>query len=107
MGIDTVNLNTTLSALDDSYDTITGDSGTSVIISDGFGDFTLSELSSLGLSFDQDLTVTVNANNLDLLELTDAESSLMLDTGDATTLRTMGIDFINTDYGTIEIDDWV
>jgi hypothetical protein len=105
----TVNLNTSLSALSamgiDSIDADSDGGVGSVIISGGFGDFTLSELSSLGLSFDQDLTVTVDSYDLSSLGLTtDVESSLMLGSGEAAeTLRDMGIDIINVDGDDIDL----
>ena len=38
------------------------------------------------------------------LDFTDAESSLMLSTGDAENLRDMGIDFINGQDGLIDVE---
>jgi hypothetical protein len=82
----------------------------SVVITDGFGDFTLSDLNDLGLSFDkEDLEVTVNFNDLDSLGSLglsdDVQSSLMLGVGEAAeTLKEMGIDFINGPEGLIELD---
>jgi hypothetical protein len=98
----TVILDTNLSALSamgiDSIEAYADGGVGSVIISDGFGDFTLSELSSLGLSFADGLSVTVDSSDFSSLDLSDAvEASLMLGTGDAAeTLRDMGIDIINT-----------
>jgi hypothetical protein len=106
----TVNLNTSLSALSSmGIDTIEADSDGgvgSVIISGGFGEFTLSQLSSLGLSFADELSVTVDSSDFSSLGLTDeVEASLLLGTGDAAeTLRDMGIDIINT--GEELIDLW-
>jgi hypothetical protein len=106
----TVNLNTSLSALADmGIDSIEADADGGVgtlVITDGFGEFTLDELSSLGLTFDDDLSVTVNTNDLTSLGLSDAvEASLMLGTGEAAeTLKDMGIDFINGPTGLIDFD---
>ena len=106
----TVNLSTSLSALSSmGIDTIEADSDGgvgSVIISGGFGEFTLSQLSSLGLSFADELSVTVDSSDFSSLGLTDeVEASLLLGTGDAAeTLRDMGIDIINT--GEELIDLW-
>jgi hypothetical protein len=106
----TVNLNTSLSALADmGIDSIQADADGGVgtlVITDGFGEFTLDELSSLGLTFDDDLSVTVNTNDLISLDLSDdVEGSLMLGTGEAAeTLKDMGIDFINGPTGLIDLD---
>jgi hypothetical protein len=99
----TVNLNTSLSALSAmGIDTITGDSGTSVVVQGGIGDMTLSQIMDLGLNFadgadgGSDLFVT--------LDLTDAESSMALGTSDLENLRDMGIDFINSSSDLIDLD---
>jgi hypothetical protein len=111
----TVNLNTSLSTLSamgiDSFEADADGSVDTVVISQGLGEITLSELSSLGLTFDDGLSVTVNFSDSDLtaLGLSDpaAESSLMLGTGEtAVALRDMGIDFITIDDATIELDDF-
>ena len=59
------------------------------------------------MTFDVDLSVTVNSNDLTTLGLSDSvEGSLMLGTGEAAqTLRDMGIDFIVGDT-TINLNDW-
>ena len=99
----TVNLSTTnLSALSAmGIDTITGDNGISVDIQGFANVFTLSDLEALGLNFadgvDDGSDLFVN------LDLTDAGSSVMLDSGDAVILRDMGIDFINGD----EVEDYI
>ena len=110
----TVNLNTSLSTLSamgiDSFEADADGSVDTVVISQGLGEISLSELSSLGLTFDDDLSVTVNFSDddLDALGLSDAaESSLMLGTGEtAVALRDMGIDFITIDDATIEFEDF-
>jgi len=98
----TVSLSTTnLSALNDmGIDTITGDNGTSVVIN-FTDDFTLSDLVALGLNFADG--GDDGSNLFVTLDITDAESSVMLDTGDAVNLRDMGIDFINGD----EVEDYI
>ena len=101
-GVGTVTLNTSLSALSAmGIDTITGFSGTSVVIQGGIGQMSLSEIMDLGLNFadggDDGSDLFVN------LDMTDAGSSVLLDTGDAVILRDMGIDFINGD----EVEDYI
>jgi hypothetical protein len=102
----TVSLSTThlnaLSAM--GIDTITGDAGTSVLFQGG-GEMTLSDIMGLGLSFDNDLDVTLSIGDAAALAdfgLTDADlqadSSFMLGNTDAAiALKDMGIDFINGD----------
>jgi hypothetical protein len=89
-------------------DTITGFNGTAVVLTQGFSDeLTLNELALLGLTFDENLTVTVNVSDDDLalfVESSEAEASLMLTDASAQTLRDMGIDFINADN--VVIDLW-
>jgi hypothetical protein len=108
----TVNLHTSLSHLADmgidSIEASTGSGVDSVVISEGFGGLTLTEISSLGLSFNDELTVTVDYIDLASLGLgDDVQSSLMLGQGDAAhTLKDMGIDFINGPDGLIELEDW-
>ncbi len=101
----TVNLSTSLSALSAmGIDTITGEAGTSVLIQGG-SEMTLSDIMGLGMSFDNDLDVTLSIGDADALAdfgLTDADlqadSSFMLGNSEAATaLKDMGIDFINGD----------
>ena len=96
MGIDTIELDNSLNDL--SGLSITGDNRTELVISQGFGNLTWDQLASLGVTFDQDLDVTVDvtANDLSALGLADVQATLHLDQSDeAAALRGMGIDFIN------------
>ena len=87
----------------DSVVAATGSGFDAVVISQGLGKITLSDLSSLGLTFDDDLSVTVNVTTDDLIS---AEGTSMLGIDTASALRDMGIDFITIGGETIDFDEY-
>jgi hypothetical protein len=95
MGIDTIELNTSLIALDTIFDSISAESSPDIVITGGIGD--IDEISNLQFANDPD------GNDLNVtLDVTDdiVDGSVNLSSSDLATLNSMGIDTITGDNGT-------